>query len=262
VRRLVETVATAHGEHRVFETVCNRCGHSCMEPVGPRGGGEVEASGLLGARTMGGYSGAFPPDMEWWTFDLCEPCLAWLVSTFVHYPCDHSHGCFSCGRAPCDKVPEPVMRALLVEGKTAGVPPWMLERYALAMARGAERLPAGSVDAKMAAALTAASAELARQHEQRLDDFHDLHTALDAVHCPGDGAPAERVLELRGTTSARRVAMIRRMVAALETVVRSHNGPPGPREIANEMACAEGRSYLDAVAELDGAGDPPGEAGR
>lgn len=56
---------------------CNLCGASCLDQRDPQ-----VARGLIGAKAVGGYGDTFPADCEVWRFDLCEPCLAWLVSLF------------------------------------------------------------------------------------------------------------------------------------------------------------------------------------
>ena len=59
----------------VLDVVCNLCGESCRHPRVPH-----NVNGLIDAQETGGYGQAIPPDLERWTFDLCQYCLGWLVS--------------------------------------------------------------------------------------------------------------------------------------------------------------------------------------
>lgn len=72
-RKIVERAETV-----VADCICNRCGESCV--VRATSGGHTWGFGGLRASVTGGYSHTFPPDLERWTFDLCQDCLGWLVA--------------------------------------------------------------------------------------------------------------------------------------------------------------------------------------
>lgn len=201
----------------IEEIVCNRCGSSCMEPALPDG--RRIARGMIGVFLEGGYFNTFPPDLQRWRVDLCEPCLGWLVSTFVHFPFVSQRLMCDCGQAAM--LPFDSTEKLLLHGETAGVPDWMLERYALAMARGAERVQ--GVDERLRETAYAASKEIETQRTKNRDDCHAMHDALDEIGCPGSGTPLERVQMLRAGP------IDERLLPTLREVIRLLTEPQGFR---------------------------------
>lgn len=69
--KIIEKVTETVERDEVTEVRCNLCGEAS---------GRVDIASL---DTSGVWNGTFPPDLERWTLDVCEPCVAalFLVST-------------------------------------------------------------------------------------------------------------------------------------------------------------------------------------
>ena len=220
--RTVETIETIHGPHDIEEVVCNRCGNSCMEPHPPPDG-KLVAQGMIGLVLQGGYLDVFPPDLQRWRIDLCEPCLGWLVSTFVHFPFESQRCTCECGQNP--RINHDSTEKLLMHGETAGIPNWMLQRYALAMARGAERIQ--GIDERLREATLAAAKVLEEHDKQALEDSRATHRALNAIGCPGQGSALDRIQTLpAGPLEERLLAALQATHAIIEKIVYRYPGDP------------------------------------
>jgi hypothetical protein len=192
------------------------------------------------AKAVGGYVDAFPPDCEIWTLNLCESCLAWLVTTFAAYPAATDY-------EGDPRTPNEQMRALLVEGKTDGVYPKLVAAYARAMSRASidpkepNQELRRATDAARDAALT-----IAQLLRERREEWRSLSAALDAA-----GAPRLDTLEDR----ARALAVGRprdRMLDLVEALYRSLYARWEAR--VGVSSRQELQALEDAEAMLSGAG--------
>lgn len=183
----------------IVDIRCNLCGESCLDTGECRNdlGTEVEITGC--------YGSVFPSDSTTWKFDLCELCVAFLVSKFKTYP-DAFSGPFGS---------EDASKAMLVEGKTEGLPDWVITRYVAAMSRAA-LFATSEAESRAPLAAHAASRALEIQQEKHLKETCAMHEALDRIGAPGgdgEGYPVDRVLALAGSTDDRLVELLRKLHA-------------------------------------------------
>ncbi len=218
----------------VTDVRCNLCGESCLDSDDPHNnlGCDVNAHGC--------YGSAFPSDSTAWHFDLCQLCLAFLVSKFKIYPAI-TDGPFSSDDST---------KLLLTEGKAEGLHEWVISKYAAAMSRGSLF---SSSDIALRASLAAhrVSAEMEKQRETHRQEAWEMHAALDKIAVPYSGNngcyPVDRVAALAGSTHDRLVTLLRK----LYKIVQDRFDGKDVDRYAEAVALDEAHGYLTENCKLE-----------
>jgi hypothetical protein len=240
-KRIIRTV--------VKDVLCNLCGESCM---GTQHEGTSHPHRYLtggSMATVGGYESAFPPDYEQWRFDLCEPCLGFLVSRFKIAPSAFDMSAMSVrgGKPEPNRGYNPTLELLSYSATSD----WIRVAYAKAMAKAAV-ISDDSVVQRATAAAAAASEELERQRGESRGECWAMHDALSAIGCPGSGSALDRIRLLgKETVDERLVGQLRQLHDVLAKVFDSEMKSPIAGVDRHEMAVAldDARAYLDERAK-------------